>query len=324
MSGTAHFIHSYGILMETKVLKTKFLKYKRYIPLYIMVLPGLVYVIINNYVPLGGLVIAFKQYNYSKGFWGSPFIGLKNFKFLFKTKDAWIITRNTLGYNFIFIALGTILAVSVAILLNEIRSVMAKKIYQTFILVPFLISIVVASYLVYGFLNTSSGFVNNSILKTLGAEPVNWYSTPEYWPYILVIVNIWKNLGYNVIVYYSTVVGLDTSLNEAAAIDGANRGQRIRYVTLPGLKTTIITLTLMAIGRIFYSDFGLFYQVPMNSGALMNVTNTIDTYVYRGLMTTNNIGMSSAASFYQSLVGFVMVLSANLLVRKIDRDNALF
>lgn len=138
------------------------------------------------------------------------------------------------------------------------------------------------------------------------------------------IVNIWKNLGYNVIVYYSTVVGLDTSLNEAAAIDGANRGQRIRYVTLPGLKTTIITLTLMAIGRIFYSDFGLFYQVPMNSGALMNVTNTIDTYVYRGLMTTNNIGMSSAASFYQSLVGFVMVLSANLLVRKIDRDNALF
>lgn len=168
--------------METKVLKTKFLKYKRYIPLYIMVLPGLVYVIINNYVPLGGLVIAFKQYNYSKGFWGSPFIGLKNFKFLFKTKDAWIITRNTLGYNFIFIALGTILAVAVAILLNEIRSVMAKKIYQTFILVPFLISIVVASYLVYGFLNTSSGFVNNSILKTLGAEPVNWYSTPEYWP----------------------------------------------------------------------------------------------------------------------------------------------
>ncbi|MCI8354426.1 MAG: sugar ABC transporter permease [Lachnospiraceae bacterium] len=306
------------------ILGRKRIRYKRFIPLYIMVLPGLIYVIINNYIPLGGLMIAFKQYNYSKGFWGSPSVGLKNFEFLFKTKDAWIITRNTLGYNFVFIALGTVLAVTVSILLNEIRSVMARKIYQTFILVPFLISIVVVSYLVYGFLNTSSGFVNNSILAPLGIEAIKWYSEPKYWPFILVAVNVWKSLGYHVIVYYSSVVGLDSSLYEAAAIDGANRLQRIWYVTLPGLRITIITLTLMSVGRIFYSDFGLFYQVPMNSGVLMDVTNTIDTYVYRGLMTTNNIGMSSAACFYQSLIGFVLVMAANWLVRIVDSENALF
>ena len=166
---------------------------------------------------------------------------------------------------------------------------------QTLILVPFLISIVVVSYLVYGFLSTDAGFINNSILKPMGKQGIGWYSDPKYWPFILIFVNVWKNLGYNCIIYYATVVGLDASLYESASIDGANRWQRIVHITLPGLKTTIITLTLMSVGRIFYSDFGLFYQVPMNSGPLIDVTNTIDTYVYRGLMELNNIGMASAA-----------------------------
>lgn len=297
---------------------------KRFIPLYLMMIPGAVYLIINNYIPMTGIVIAFKQFNYGKGIWGSPFIGFKNFEFLFVTKDAWIITRNTLLYNVAFIVLGTACAIAVAILLNEIHSSAAKKIYQTTILVPFLISIVVVSYLVYAFLSTESGFLNKTILPALGLEPVSWYTESKYWPFILILVNLWKGLGYNCIIYYATLVGIDRGYYEAAVIDGANRWQQVVHITLPALKPTIITLTLMAIGRIFYSDFGLFYQVPMNSGPLLDVTNTIDTYVYRGLMSLNNISMASAAGVYQSLIGFLLVLAANFIVKKSSSENALF
>ena len=297
---------------------------KRFIPLYLMMIPGAVYLIINNYIPMTGIVIAFKQFNYGKGIWGSPFIGFKNFEFLFATKDAWIITRKTLLYNVVFIVLGTACAIAVAILLNEIHSSAAKKIYQTTILVPFLISIVVVSYLVYAFLSTESGFLNKTILPALGLEPVSWYTESKYWPFILILVNLWKGLGYNCIIYYATLVGIDRGYYEAAVIDGANRWQQVVHITLPALKPTIITLTLMAIGRIFYSDFGLFYQVPMNSGPLLDVTNTIDTYVYRGLMSLNNISMASAAGVYQSLIGFLLVLAANFIVKKSSSENALF
>jgi len=296
----------------------------KYWMLYLMVAPGLCYLLINNYMPMAGLTVAFKQYNAQKGIWGSNFVGLKNFEFLFKTKDAWTITRNTLGYNALFIVFGTILAVAVAILLNEVRSDSARKIYQTVTLIPFMISMVVVSYLVYAFLATDTGFINNSILKPLGFDAVSWYSDSKPWPVILVIVNLWKGFGYSSIIYYATLVGINREYYEAAVIDGANRLQQIRYVSLPGLKSTIITLTLLNVGRIFYSDFGLFYQVPMNQGALFDVTNTIDTYVFRGLMQTNNIGMSSAAGFYQSLVGFVLVLAANAVVRKVSPEDALY
>ena len=232
--------------------------------------------------------------------------------------------RNTLLYNFVFIALGTILSVAVAIILNEIRNKMAKQVYQTLILVPYLISMVIISYLVFAFLSTSNGFINNSLLKAFGVDPVDWYNTPKYWPFILVFVNLWKNLGYNMILYYATICGIDGTLYEAAVVDGATRWQQVRYVTLPGLKTTIIILILMALGGIFRSDFGLFYQVPQNSGPLISVTQTIDTYVYRGLMQTNNIGMSSAAGVFQSIVGFVVVITANGIVRKIDKESSLF
>lgn len=293
-------------------------------PLYLMLLPGFIYVFINNYIPMAGIVVAFKQYNYQLGIWGSHFIGLSNFEFLFKTREAWIITRNTLLYNVVFIIVGTTVSILVATLLNEIHWERGKKFYQTVILTPFLISIVVVSYLVYAFLSTEYGFINKSILEPLGYAKISWYSQPRYWPVILVIVNIWKYFGYNCIIYYATLVGIDRTYYEAAVIDGADRWQQFWHVTIPGLFPTISILTLMAIGRIFYSDFGLFYQVPLNSGPLIDVTNTIDTYVYRGLIELNNIGMASAAGLYQSSVGFVLVLFANCLVRKFSEESALF
>ncbi|MFI3200189.1 MAG: ABC transporter permease subunit [Eubacteriales bacterium] len=305
-------------------LKKCFIKYKRFIPLYGMMIPGIAYIWINNYVPLAGLRIAFQNFNYAKGISGSPYVGLKNFEFLFATSDAFIITRNTICYNTIFIIIGTLVAIAVAILLSEITAVYAKKFYQTAILVPFLISMVVVSYLVFAFLSADTGFINKSILEPLGLPTVTWYSTIKPWPIILVIVNIWKGFGYNSIIYYATLMGIDQSYYEAAAIDGATRWQRIKHITIPSLNPTIITLTLMAIGRVFYSDFGLFYQVPMNSGILIPVTNTIDTYVYRGLFTLNNISMAAAAGVYQSLVGFILVLVANFIVKKINSENALF
>lgn len=307
-----------------KKVHAKKRRFLRYLPLYFMMLPGCIYLIINNYIPMTGIVLAFKRYHFSTGIYNSPNVGFDNFKFLFTTKDAWVITRNTLAYNLVFIVLGTVLAIGVAILLNEIRAKQAKKLYQTVILTPFLISIVIVSYLVYAFLNTENGFVNNSILEPLGFETISWYSSPEYWPVILVLVNLWKGLGYNSILYYATLVGIDRELYEAAVIDGASRWQQVKHITLPGLKATIIILTLMSISKIFYSDFGLFYQVPMNQGPLLDVTNTIDTYVYRGLMNSTNLGMTAAAGLYQSFVGFILVISANLIVRKIDAESALF
>lgn len=291
----------------------------RHWELYAMMLPGFIYLLVNNYIPMAGLVVAFKKYNYKDGIWGSAWNGLSNFKFLFSTRDAWLMIRNTLGYNFVFIVTGTVFAIAVAIILNEIRGKLSKKVYQTFILIPYLISMVVVSYIVFAFLSADSGFIN----KTLGTN-INWYMNAKYWPVILTIVNLWKSFGYNSIIYYATVIGIDTSLYEAAVVDGASRWQRIWHVTLPGLRPTIITMTLLAVGRVFYSDFGLFYQVPQNSGLLYDVTTTIDVYVYKGLMLLNDVGRSAAAGFFQSICGFILVLTANFIVNKVDKDNALF
>lgn len=296
----------------------------RFLPLYLMLLPGVVYLFINCYIPMAGIVIAFKQYNVRDGMFGSPWVGLSNFEFLFKTNDAWLMTRNTLLYNLVFIILGTVLAIAIAIILNEIRTQMAKQVYQTVILIPYLISMVVVSYLAFAFLSNGNGFLNNTVLPMMGMEPIDWYNQPQYWPFILVIIQLWKTLGYSCILYYATICGIDRSLYEAAVVDGASRWQQVRNVTLPSLKSTIIILTLMSLGNIFRSDFGLFYQVPMDSGPLLEVTQTIDTYVYRGLMQTNNIGMSSAAGVYQSVVGFILVFAANWAVRRLDNESSLF
>ena len=297
--------------------------WKRFLPLYLMAFPGMLYLFINNYMPLPGLVLAFKKYNARKGIFGSKFVGFKNFKYLFATKDAFIITRNTILYNLAFIVVNTILAVFVAILLSEITS-RWKKAYQSLILLPYMISMVIVSYLVFGFLSTDNGFINNSILKPLGIAPVAWYMEPKYWPFILIFVSAWKGVGYNCVIYLASILGIDRSIYESAAIDGASKCKQIFSITIPLLKPTIAMMTMLAIGRIFYSDFGLFYQVPQNSGALFTVTNTIDTYVYRGLIELGDMSMSSAAGLYQSLIGFILVLGSNYLARKIDPEYALF
>ena len=305
---------------ERKSVKRRII---RYLPIYIMALPGLIYLFINNYMPLPGLVLAFKKYNAKKGIFGSDFVGLKNFKFIFATKDAFVITRNTILYNIAFIIINTIIAVAVAILIAEMTSGM-KKLYQCLILLPYMISMVIVSYLVYGFLSNDNGFINNTIMPMLGKDPVQWYMEVKAWPFLLIFVNAWKVAGYNCIIYISTILGIDKGIYESAAIDGASKWMQIRKITIPLLKPTVIMMTLLAVGRIFYSDFGLFYQVPQNQGSLFSVTNTIDTYVYRGLLELGNMSMSSAAGLYQSVIGFILILTANLVVRKLDPDSALF
>jgi len=299
-------------------------KFKKWLPLYLMMLPGAAYLIINNYIPMLGIIIAFKKVDFSVGILKSEWIGLKNFEFLFATEDAWVITRNTLVYNIIFIILNTVLGILFAIFICDIVSKRMKKVYQSAILFPFLMSMVIVGYIVYAFLSMQSGIVNKTILPALGMDPIFWYNDPKYWPFILIFVNTWKGVGYGCLIYISAVNGIDPSYFEAAELDGAGKLKQIWHITLPSILPSVITLTLLNIGRIFYSDFGLFYQVPRNSGMLYSTTNVIDTYVYRGLMTQNNIGMSSAAGVYQSLVGFALVLLTNWITRKVSKENALF
>lgn len=300
--------------------------WKHYLPFYIMFIPGLAYLLINNYIPLYGLQLAFKQFSYKSGISGSKWIGLKNFKFLFASEDAFIMVRNTLGYNVFWILLNMVLGVAVAILFNEIISKKAKKFYQTAILLPYLMSMVVVAYLAYAFLSSDTGLINNSIIKgMMGKENgISWYMESKYWPFILTFINSWKTIGFGMLLYLSSLLGIDTSLYEAARIDGATKWQQIRKITIPLLKPTIIMLIILNIGQIFRSDFGLFYQVPMNQGKLYSVTQTIDTYVYRALLVNNNFGMSAAASFLQSVVGFIFIVAANFIVSRLDKDSTLF
>ncbi|WHY03511.1 ABC transporter permease subunit [Neobacillus sp. DY30] len=300
------------------------MKLKRALPLFIMMLPGLLYLLINNYLPMFGFIIAFKDINFAKGILGSDWIGFKNFEYLFSTRDAFVITRNTILYNGGFIILNTVLAIAVAIMLNEIKNKLAKSFYQSVILMPFLISMVIVSYLGYAFFSEDTGYLNNTILPLLGLDGVSWYSEAKYWPYILTFINMWKGVGFLCVIYLAAIIGIDQEFYEAATLDGANKWQQILHITIPSIMPVIIMMTLLAIGRIFYSDFGLFYQVPMNSGAIYDTTNVIDTYVYRGLMQLGDIGMSAAAGLYQSVVGFILVLVSNYLVRRKSKDNALF
>ena len=286
-----------------------------------MVLPGLAYLLINNYMPMAGIVIAWKDLDFSVGIWRSPWCGWENFQFLFASGDAWMIIRNTLAYNLVFIVLTMFMGCAVGICLAEVFSKVVQRVSQTLILLPQLISMVIVSYIVYGFLSTSAGWVNKGLL---GDATINWYGVKKYWPFILTIVHIWKGLGYNSIIYLSSIVGIDHSLYEAAYIDGCGKMKQITKITLPLLRPTIVTLLIMSCGRIMYSDFGLFYQVTMNSGALYSVTTTLDVYVYRCLMQLNNLSMSSAASAFQSICGFVLVMTVNQITRWLDRENAMF
>ena len=306
------------------MIKKKKIRWKQYLPIYLLALPGIIYMICNNYLPMFGIVIAFKKLNFAKGILASPWCGLKNFEFLFKSSTAFTMIRNTICYNVLWLILGHVLAIASAILLNEITNRFRARFYQSVILLPYLMSWVVVSYLVFAFLSADTGMFNNSILKPLGIAPVNWYSESKYWPFILTFVNHWKNNGYTMIVYFASIVGISQDYYEAAMLDGATKWQQIKHITIPQLVPTIITLMILSVGRIFASDFGLFYQIPRNTGALYNATQTIDVYVYNALMQRSDYGMASAASVFQSIVGFLMVMVTNAIVSKVSRENAMF
>lgn len=288
-----------------------------------MVLPAGIYLLINNYFPMVGMFIAFKNVNFRVGLLKSEWCGFDNFRYLFTTSDAWVITRNTLLYNIVFIITSNVLGVIIGLFLHRVLHKRMQKLFQTTILLPQLISYVIVGYIVFAFLSNETGLVSAAIENATGVMP-SFYTNRKIWPFLLTFIYNWKQIGYNSVIYLAAIAGVSANLYEAAAIDGAGRLQQIRSITLPMIKSTVVTLVLLQIGRMFYSDFGLFYQAPMNSGMLFPVTNTIDTYVYRMLMIDNRMSMASAASVYQSIVGFVLVLLANFVVRKVSRDDALF
>lgn len=304
--------------------KKQKIKWKRFIPLYLMALPALVYLFINNYMPLYGMQIAFRELDYAKGVFKGDFVGLRNFRFLFTSNEAFVMVRNTVLYNLLFIVFGTVFSLTVAILFAEIKNKLAAKVYQSAILIPHFISMVIVSYLTFAYLSSETGFINNTVLKLFGAEPVSWYSEPKYWPFILLFISTWKGMGYSLLMYTARLLTISDEYYEAARIDGATKWQQIRRITLPLLKPAIVMMTILSLGRMFYSDFGLFYQVPMNSGALYSVTTTIDTYSFRALMNLGDITMSTATGVFQSFVGFILILSSNLVIRKFSREDALF
>ena len=298
-----------------------------------MVLPGAIWLILLRYLPMIGIVIAFKNYKaYPKApslinnIIHSEWSGFKNFEFLLKSKDAGIMVRNTLGYNILFIVLGLVISVAFAIMLNEITTKFVAKSYQTFMFFPYFMSWVVASYFLYAFLSPTSGLIP-SMQKAAGipkTEMIDWYNNPKPWPIILTICNIWKNTGYGTVLYLSAITGIDATQYEAASIDGATKWQQVKYITIPHLKTMILILFIMNVGKIFNADFGLFFQVPMDSGLLTSATQVIDTYVYRAMLATSNVGMSTAAGLLQNVLGFICIMTANTIVKKFDDDSALF
>lgn len=293
----------------------------------LLAFPTVVWYFLFCFLPMFGIIIAFKdvKLNGDNGFLSSLFsskwIGFKNFEFLFKSSDLWPIIRNTLGYNILFLIINIILPVILAILINQLYSKRATKVYQTAMFLPYFMSWLVVSYFVTAFLDNDKGLVNH-MLMNMGMEPVQWYMKSEIWPYLLIFLNTWKNMGYSMVVYLATITGIDSTYYEAAIIDGATKWQQTKYITLPIMKTIIIIMFIMNVGRIFYADFGLFYQVPKDSNSLFNVTIVIDVYLYRALSTTT-VGMASAIAFLQSVLGCITILIANGIVRKIDPESAM-
>ncbi|MEG1958106.1 MAG: ABC transporter permease subunit [Acetivibrio sp.] len=302
---------------------------KKTLLLLTMVAPGAIWLILLRYLPMCGIAIAFKDYKIFRGsslvgnIMKSEWVGLDNFKFIFATSDSLKMIRNTIGYNALWIVLGLIIAVAFAVMLNEINNKFVAKSYQTLMFFPYFLSWVVASYFVLAFLDPTNGLLTH-IQQNMGFTPTNWYNDPKPWPIILTISNLWKNVGYSTILYLAAITGIDASQYEAASIDGASKWQQIKHVTLPHLKTMIVILFIMNVGKIFAADFGLFYNVPMNSGPLYPATQVIDTYVYNALMATNNVGMSTAAGLLQNVIGFICIMGANTIVRKVDPDSSLF
>lgn len=300
----------------------------RYKALIIMAIPAMVWMIFFFYIPVLTNVVAFKDFHISSdGFLASlkasPWVGLENFKFLFSSNDAFLITKNTVLYNVTFITLNLVISVFFAIVMSELRNKRLVKVYQTMSLLPYFLSWVIIGYFVYAFLSPDKGIFNQWITSN-GGTPINWYSEPKFWPFILVFIGTWKGIGYNSIIYFASVMGIDPTYYEAAMVDGASKWQQIKNITIPQLLPLMTILTILAVGNIFRADFGLFYNVPRNSGSLYQVTSVLDTYIYNGLTSTGDLGMTAAAGLYQSTVGFVLLMITNGLVRRFDNESALF
>lgn len=291
--------------------------------LYLMLIPAIVYIVVFSYLPMAGIVIAFKKFNYVKGVFGSDWVGLNNFKFLFSSNKLWFLTRNTLLYNLAFIFLGIFVQVAFAVMINEVRIRRYKRVFQSFIFLPYFISWVVVAAMVQATLGYEYGMVNR-LLEALGMQRLNLYESANPWPVLLVLIYLWKSTGYGSIVYMASITGISQELYEAAAIDGANLWQRIRHVTLPGLKPTIIIMFLLALGQVFRGDFGLFYQMVGNNALLLPKTDILDLYVYRALASTSDLGMASAAGFYQSLLCFITIMTVNGIIKKVQPEYSLF
>lgn len=291
--------------------------------LLLMCLPAVLFFIAFSYAPLPGIYVAFVRYNYRDGIFGSQFVGLDNFEFLINSGKLVELTKNTILYNLAFIILGNAVAIFLAILLNEMQSKWFKKVSQTLMFLPYFISHVLVGLLVYNILNYDTGFVN-VLLTRLGFERWAPYSNPSVWPVIIVIVQLWQTTGYNSVVYFASICGIDAEIIEAARVDGANGFQKIRYIILPSLKPTVIILLLMAMGGIVKGNFGLFYNLVGNNPLLHPTTDIIDTYVYRATIVDFNFSTASVVGLYQSIIGFLMVLTCNWVVKKIDPDYSLF
>lgn len=296
---------------------------KKHWILLLMLLPAVAYVIIFSYVPMTGIVLAFKDYQYAGGIYGSPWNGLDNFNALLVAGKLGQVTRNTLLYNIAFIFLGMVFEMGSAILLNEVVFKKFKKTAQTFMFLPYFISWVVAGAIMYNVFNFERGVANN-LITALGGQPFDLYNTPNAWPPILIFLKIWKGTGYGSVVYLAAITGLDQEMFEAATIDGANVWQKIRYITIPSLVPTMMILVLLAIGNIFRGDFGLFYQTVKSSAILQPVTDVIDTYVFRLLINNSDVGVSAAAGLYQSVLCFITITICNKLVKKVQPDYALY
>ncbi|MFC5407398.1 ABC transporter permease [Cohnella soli] len=291
--------------------------------LYSLALPGLLVLIAFFYLPMFGHLIAFKNYNYFDGLWGSKWSGWANFKFFFGSSDWLRVTTNTLFLNALFIVFGLIVSVSLAIFLNEIRLVVFKRVAQSMAFLPFFVSWMVVSMMLFSLLNTSDGLINRT-LKDIGMDPISWYNKPHYWPAILTIISVWKTAGYQAVIYLAAITGISPEYYESAQIDGATKWQRIYHITLPLLRPTIIVLTLLAIGRIFYGDFGMIFGLVGDNGVLYSTTDVIDTYAYRALRQLGNFGMSSAIGLYQSVLGLVTIVVFNAIIRKVDKESSIF
>ena len=292
------------------------------LPLLSICLPAIIFTVIFHYIPLFGVVIAFKDYNYIDGILGSPWVGIENFKFFFSSNDAVRVIFNTVGYNVLFMLLEMLFGVILALMMYEINSRGMLKYVQTTTSIPYTLSIVVIAYIVYALLSYDSGLIN-SVIRSFGGKPILWYNTPKYWPFILTFTHLWQMRGFGCLLYYAALIAVDQQLFEAAAIDGASRMKQIIHISIPELVPIICLKIIMGVGNVVNSSLGLFYQIPMNSAALYSKTDVISTYVLRGLQT-GSIGVTAAVGLAQNVCGFILLVVSNTIIKKVRPENALF